>query len=150
ETLAVLKAIIPNKEWRNEEGDWVQTVSSAEWSRAELESLQANVDDRLASLQARSGAICTVREQVFSELYDEVIRQITLECPERGLLLLRLRDEARMNLETYTEIYRDSVAFSRRKAEGSKENLESARSKLAELSDQTASLQAQVRSLEAE
>lgn len=32
--------------------------------------------------------------------------QITLECPERGLLLLRLRDEARMNLETYTEIYR--------------------------------------------
>lgn len=45
---------------------------------------------------------------------------------------------------------RDSVAFSRRKAEGAKENLESARSKLAELSDQTASLQARVRSLEAE
>lgn len=30
ETLAVLKAIIPNKEWRNEEGDWVQTVGTRE------------------------------------------------------------------------------------------------------------------------
>lgn len=58
--------------------DTLFQVSSAEWSRAELESLQANVDDRLASLQARSGAICTVREQVFSELYDEVIRQVRL------------------------------------------------------------------------
>ena len=33
-------------------------------------------------------------------------QQITLQSPERGLLLLRLRDEARMNLDTYAEICR--------------------------------------------
>lgn len=30
ETSAVLKAIIPNKEWKDEEGDWVQTVGTME------------------------------------------------------------------------------------------------------------------------
>lgn len=40
--------------------------------------------------------------------------QISLECPERGLLLLRLRDETRMNLETYAEIFRCKQAANHR------------------------------------
>eukprot|EP00904_Undaria_pinnatifida_P001270 jgi/Undpi1/11143/HiC_scaffold_30.g13441.m1 len=103
---AALKAIIPNKEWTDEAGTWVQTVSSTERTRAELEMLHNKVDAKLSTFQARPGAVCAVREQVFSELFDEVIREITLESPERGLLLLRLRDETRMNLDTYSEIYR--------------------------------------------
>lgn len=39
--------------------------------------MQSNVDERVATLQARPGAVCAVREQIFSELYDEVIRQVT-------------------------------------------------------------------------
>lgn len=146
-------------------------VSGTVRTRGELEKVQNKVEARLATLQARPGAVCAVRESVFSELYDEVIRevnhsptsnftwmllcehiehikplrspdlpgietahprnlntvviefsvtsccaftnappgcfpQITLQCPERGLLLLRLRDETRMNLDTYAEIYR--------------------------------------------
>jgi hypothetical protein len=32
---------------------------------------------------------------------DELIRQVTVECGERGLLLLRIRDEIRMTLSAY-------------------------------------------------
>jgi hypothetical protein len=32
---------------------------------------------------------------------DELIRQVTVECAERGLLLLRVRDELRMTLAAY-------------------------------------------------
>ncbi|CBJ25692.1 dynein light chain [Ectocarpus siliculosus] len=103
---AVLKAILPNKEYADAAGEWVQTVSGTVRSRGELEKVQNKVEARLATLQARPGAVCAVRESVFSELYDEVIREITLQSPERGLLLLRLRDETRMNLDTYAEIYR--------------------------------------------
>ncbi|CAM9697056.1 unnamed protein product [Hapterophycus canaliculatus] len=103
--------------------------------------VQSEVESRLVALQARQGPVCPVREQVFSELFDEVIREITLQCPERGLLLLRLRDETRMNLDTYAEIYRDSVAFSRRKVEGAQQELDGALSLLTELSCQTIDLQ---------
>jgi hypothetical protein len=38
-------------------------------------------------------------------LPDELIRQVTLESPERGLLLLRVRDEIRMTLDAYKTLY---------------------------------------------
>jgi hypothetical protein len=32
---------------------------------------------------------------------DELIRQVTINCAERGLLLLRVRDEMRMSIAAY-------------------------------------------------
>ena len=62
----------------------------------------------LERLQARPGGICPVREQLFSELFDELIRQVTIECPERGLMLLRTRDQLRMTLMCYLTLHRSS------------------------------------------
>ena len=47
---------------------------------------------------------------------DEIIRQITIECAERGLLLLRVRDEIRMTIAAYQTLYESSVAFGMRKS----------------------------------
>lgn len=45
-------------------------------TRADLEMVHSRVDELLAALQARPGAICAVRERIFSELYDELIREV--------------------------------------------------------------------------
>jgi dynein light intermediate chain len=47
---------------------------------------------------------------------DELIRQVAISCAERGLLLLRIRDEIRMTLAAYQTLYESSVAFGMRKA----------------------------------
>lgn len=52
-------------------------VSSAVRTRSELEMVHGRVDTQLATLKARPRAVCAVRERVFSELYDEVIREVT-------------------------------------------------------------------------
>ena len=44
---------------------------------------------RLQQRQARETGICPVRRELYSQTFDELIRQITIECAERGLLLLR-------------------------------------------------------------
>lgn len=43
--------------------------------------LQGKVDARLISLQARPRAVCAVRERIFSELYDEVVREVSGKDP---------------------------------------------------------------------
>ncbi|MCO5586222.1 hypothetical protein L7F22_040161 [Adiantum nelumboides] len=48
--------------------------------------------------------------------FDELIRQVTVNCAERGLLLLRVRDELRMTIAAYQTLYESSVAFGLRKA----------------------------------
>ena len=49
-------------------------------------------------------------------LPDELIREVTVNCSERGLLLLRVRDEVRMSIAAYQTLYESSVAFGMRKA----------------------------------
>lgn len=88
--------------------------------------------------QARESGICPVREELFSQCFDEIIRQVTLDNPERGnqqffailivgLLLLRVRDELKMTIAAYQTLYQSSVTFGMRKqlqAEHGKADLE--------------------------
>lgn len=53
------------------------------------------------AVQARETGICPVREELYSQCLDELIRQVTISCAERGLLLLRVRDEMRMTTAAY-------------------------------------------------
>lgn len=41
---------------------------------------------------------------------------MTINCAERGLLLLRVRDEIQMTIAAYQTLYESSVAFGMRKA----------------------------------
>merc|ERR1711874_929641 len=65
--------------------------------------------------QARETGICPVREELYSQCFDELIRQVTIDQPERGLLLLRVRDEIRMSIAAYQTLYQSSVTFGTRK-----------------------------------
>lgn len=57
--------------------------------------------DACISAQARETGICPVREELYAQCFDELIRQVTINCAERGLLLLRVRDEMRMTIAAY-------------------------------------------------
>lgn len=74
------------------------------------------MDSTLQARQARETGVCPVREELYAQCFDELIRQITINCAERGLLLLRVRDEARMTISSYETLYESSIAYGIRKA----------------------------------
>lgn len=47
---------------------------------------------------------------------DEIIREVTINCAERGLLLLRVRDEMKMTVTAYQTLYESAIAWGMRKA----------------------------------
>jgi dynein light intermediate chain len=63
--------------------------------------LQKELDKRLQTRQARETGICPIREELYAQTFDELIRQITINCSHRGLLLVRVRDEMRMTIQAY-------------------------------------------------
>jgi dynein light intermediate chain len=95
---------------------WVQRISSTPATRIDVAALAEALDQRLQQRQARETGICPVREELYAQAFDEVIRQTTLGCVERGRLLLRVRDEVRMTTAAYQALYESSVAFGMRKA----------------------------------
>jgi dynein light intermediate chain, axonemal len=94
-----------------ESGTWVQYVSKEPASRLDVIALQEQLDKRLNERKARETGICPVREELYSQCMDELIRQVTIDGPERGLLLMRTRDEIRMTIDAYKTLFANSVTF---------------------------------------
>ncbi|XP_054477137.1 axonemal dynein light intermediate polypeptide 1 [Anoplopoma fimbria] len=112
----ILNSILPPREWLEGNQLWVQQVSSAPCTRADVIRLEELLDIKLQQRQARETGICPVRRELYSQCFDELIRQVTINCAERGLLLLRVRDEIQMTIAAYQTLYESSVAFGMRKA----------------------------------
>jgi dynein light intermediate chain len=141
----VLNSILPPRSWSQVDGtSWIQFVSKVAPSRPELSQLAAALDQRLQQRQAKGTGLCAVRSELYGQVFDELIRQITLDLPERGLLLLRIRDEIRMTLDAYRTLYESSIAFGVRKQLQAEEGLPELEATLSELLEKKKALEAQV------
>jgi len=116
QTEDILNSILPPREMIEDGQLWVQYVSSTPATRLDVINLQERLDHASQARQARETGICPIREELYSQCFDELIRQITINCAERGLLLLRVRDEARMTISSYETLYESSIAYGIRKA----------------------------------
>lgn len=53
--------------------------------------LSDTVYNHLEKREAKSTGVCAIRSEIHALLFDELIRQLAIECPERGLLLMKIR-----------------------------------------------------------
>lgn len=149
QTDEILNSILPPREWIENGQLWIQKVSSTPATRLDVVNLQEQLDMRLQQRQARETGICPVRRELYSQCFDELIRQVTINCAERGLLLLRVRDEIRMTIAAYQTLYESSVAFGMRKALQAEQGKADMETKIKELEEEKKELERQVNELKA-
>ncbi|XP_053289164.1 axonemal dynein light intermediate polypeptide 1 [Pleuronectes platessa] len=113
---ATLDTIFPPREWMVGKQQWLQQVSSTPCTRTDVVRLEELLDTNLQRRQARDTGICPVRRELYTQCFDEIIRQVTINCAERGLLLLRVRDEINMSFAVHETLYESSIGFGMRKA----------------------------------
>ncbi|NWV54333.1 IDLC protein, partial [Daphoenositta chrysoptera] len=140
----LLNAILPPREWEEAQKLWVQEVSTAPSTRRDVVLLQEQLDRQLQQRQARETGLCPVRRELYSQCFDELIRQTTVSCAERGLLLLRVRDELRLTLAAYQALYESSLAFGVRKALQAEQGKAHMERRIAELEEENRELEKQV------
>merc|ERR1711998_323963 len=139
----ILHMILPPREFEDAESKYVQCVSAQPASRFDVITLQEQLDRRMAERKARESGICVVREQLYGQCFNELIRQVTLNLPERGLLLLRVRDEMKLTISAYQTLYDSSVAFSTRKAIQAQDGISDMQKKLQDLQAECKSFEEQ-------
>ncbi|XP_074540405.1 axonemal dynein light intermediate polypeptide 1 [Halichoeres trimaculatus] len=140
----ILNAILPPREWLYGNQLWVQQVSSAPCTRTDVIHLEELLDTKLLQMQARQTGICPVRRELYSQCFDELIRQVTINCAERGLLLVRVREEIQMTLAAYQTLYESSVAFGMRKALQAEQGKSDTEKRIADLENEKHELQKQL------
>lgn len=149
QTDEILTSILPPLQWEADGGLWVQKVSSQPATRSDVIQATTLLDQRLRERQARETGICPVRRELYQQAFDELIRQVTIECAERGLLLLRVRDEINMTLSAYQTLYQSSVAFGMRKALQAEQGKHEMLDKIENLNDEKLNLERAVADLKA-
>ena len=121
-----LNSMFLPREWEENGKKFIQYVSPEPATREKARDLFKALDEKIKERQAREKGICPVREELYSQCFDEIIRQVTIECPERGLLLVKVRDEIKMTIASYQTLYESAILFGIRKqiqTEAGKEDL---------------------------
>lgn len=106
-----LNLILPPKKIITNEQLWVQYVSCTPVTKAEVQNLKEGLDKRIKVLEAKETGVCTIREQLYSECFDELIRQVTINCLERGILMMLVKTEYENQIKTYQNLYQSSIAY---------------------------------------
>ena len=140
----MLNSMLPPREWVAESGTWVQYVNKEPASRLDVIALQEQLDKKLSERKARETGICPVREELYGQCMDELIRQITIDGPERGLLMMRTRDEIRMTIDAYKTLFANSVTFGIKKQLRAEQGIPELESSVEELESQKAALELEV------
>ncbi len=152
-----LNSIFLPKEIEENGKKFIQYVSQEPGTREKARDLFKALDAKIKEREAREKGICPVREELYSQCFDEIIRQVTIECPERGLLLLKVRDEIKNTISSYRTLYESAILFGIRKqieAEVGKEKIKKEISELerkkVELINQKLELDNQIKLFEKE
>ena len=143
-----LNSILPPREYTENGQLWVRYVSPTPATRVDVINLQDDLDKRLQSRQARETGICPIREELYAQCFDELIRQITIQCAERGFLLVRVRDEIKMTIQAYQTLYESSIAYGMRKALMAEQRKNDMQNSIRQLDEECESLTKEVERLE--
>lgn len=145
----ILNSILPPREYTKDKQQLhIESVSSTAATETDVIMLYNELNKRLADRKARETGICAIREELYAQCFDELIRQITIGCTHRGLLLVRIRDEMRMTIQAYQNLYESALSYGMRKALQGEHKQAEFNAKIQELTTDTTGLEKDVKNLE--
>ncbi|KAL5969409.1 33 kDa inner dynein arm light chain axonemal [Taenia solium] len=94
---------------------YASTVRETQASPMELAGLLNDLRMTLHQRAARARPLCHVREDLLRCLARELLRQLIIDCPERGLLFKQVLEEHYKYIESYKVLMQHNDAFMCRK-----------------------------------
>ncbi|XP_014252862.1 33 kDa inner dynein arm light chain, axonemal-like [Cimex lectularius] len=145
----ILDSIFHPKSWVDKYGNhWLQSVSGEHVSRSDVIRLTNQLENQLRERNVNFERYCPVRRAIFKELFDEMIRQEVIVCPERGLFLLKIRNEFKLWESAYNAMYENSVLYGIKKSVEVKQDLASIEKAAADETLQHNRLMKEIRAME--
>ncbi|XP_014277796.1 axonemal dynein light intermediate polypeptide 1 isoform X1 [Halyomorpha halys] len=100
----------------SEDGEnWRQQVSDEPTNRTYDAFLNKCLEDSLNRVKSRFSGFCPYRNRVYRDMFSEVIRLVTVEMKERGLLLLRVKNDIDTTVDRMERLYKSSMGYGVRK-----------------------------------
>jgi dynein light intermediate chain len=143
----VLNTIINSRVTAESEKIWLQTPVSFPATNIEVIKLKANLDKYLIENGAKEYGVCNVREELYFQCFDEIIRQVIINYKKRGLLLFCVKEHFKSTIESFKAHFLDSTAFGIKKEIRGDRLKSDLASEISNLEDECAKLELEVENL---
>ncbi|MCQ2819502.1 MAG: dynein arm light chain [archaeon] len=110
-----LDTILPPKESTEDGQIYMQFVSCKPADKNAVIELSKKLEVQMKARNAKETGIDNNREELYSECFDELIRQVTIESLQRGELLNHVKDQMKETINYYQKLYESAMAFAMRK-----------------------------------
>lgn len=110
-----LDTILPPKESTEDGQIYMQFVSTKPADKYAVIQLSKDLETQMKARNAKETGIDNNREELYSECFDELIRQVTINSLQRGELLNHVKDQMKETINYYQKLYESSMAFAMRK-----------------------------------
>ena len=110
-----LDAILPPKKIHENGLIFYHFVSCDSAIVNDIIKLHKNLLNQMKIREAKESGVCPIREELYNECFEEIIRQVTVNCLQRGDLLNRIKLEMNYEINYYRQLYESLIAFSLRK-----------------------------------
>eukprot|EP01059_Diplonema_ambulator_P005259 TRINITY_DN15005_c0_g1_i1.p2 TRINITY_DN15005_c0_g1~~TRINITY_DN15005_c0_g1_i1.p2 ORF type:complete len:275 (+),score=72.69 TRINITY_DN15005_c0_g1_i1:30-827(+) len=108
----VINRLIAPVVWVDAQGtEWVQEASQKRASRLDAVVLGEKLDAKLKAAGAKPTGICTERSACYGECLSELIRQVTADSIERGILLQKVREEREATVDGYRKLLESRAGY---------------------------------------
>jgi len=110
-----LDSILPPKKVHENGLIFYNFVSCNSAIENDIIKLNKNLQNQMKIRGAKESGVCPIREELYNECFEEIIRQVTVNCLQRGDLLNRIKLEMNYEINYYRQLYESLIAFSLRK-----------------------------------
>jgi dynein light intermediate chain len=114
-TREVINSLFPPIEFTENNTTYTQSVSISSVSRSDVQKLRTQLANLLQLRSAKPRGVCLIRSEIYSQCFDEVLRQVTVDNNARGRLLSRVRDHYRGLVRAHKELYETTLDWGHRK-----------------------------------
>ena len=90
-------------------------ASSKKSEKEEIQIIAEKIEVLIRQRKCKQEGVCEINDEIYLETFNELIRQIAIDCPERGIVLSIIRDEIERTIKEFKNIYRNSQKFSVRR-----------------------------------
>lgn len=145
-----LDSILPPKKVTENKLIFYQFVSCNSAITTDVIKLSKLLDNQLRIRGAKETGICPIRENLYFECFEEIIREVTINCLQRGDLLNKVKLELKYELDYFKNLYESIIAYSLRKVLQENKKMIKLKNKEKQLEDDINDLQNQINNLENE
>ncbi|EAY21294.1 Inner dynein arm light chain, axonemal-related protein [Trichomonas vaginalis G3] len=107
----VLNSLFPPIEFEQDEIKYTRSISTAPISKTDVTKLRTELDTLLHKNKTKPKGIDIIRSELYSQCFEEVIRQVTIDSNARGRLLFRIRNHYKTLIQSYKDLNELALNF---------------------------------------